>query len=104
MDARPCALFTPMCQTVRSGMDHQSSVERPRRTGHGLIDPRKRVHQLWCCGRWRGERSFSVAETQPHQRLSRAFNGEFRGVVMSREAAFSAQDYMAREDTEARLD
>ena len=51
-----------------------------------------------------GANDRSPAETQPHQRLSRALNGEFRGVVMSREAAFSAQDYMAREDIEARLD
>jgi hypothetical protein len=45
-----------------------------------------------------------MAEAQPYQRLSHAFNGEFRGVAMSRETAFSAQDYMAREDIEARVD
>ena len=43
-------------------------------------------------------------DTQPHQRLSRALDGEFRGVVLSKEAARSAQDQMVREDIEARLD
>jgi len=42
--------------------------------------------------------------TQPHQRLSRALNKEFRGVVMSMEAVRSAQVQMVRDDIEARLD